>query len=284
LDHAFFTSRDATRDALRWSVKTGKSARVGYGAYVEANATELDRYLAVAAAASGVNTGRVAAAVRQVDCPAPTGPAFIVPPKSSGRRTGAKRLWLPEDRIFIVDDIRVVDGLQMLVDLASDTTDVEWEWALESSLFRRLTTIADLEAALPGLSKARTKGVGRMRRVLALRPPDAPPTESLLETLTVQLARSIGAPSPTRQVRGYNDDGGFEGRVDLCWPELGVFCELDGQHHKGQPVYDANRQTRIAAATGWLCGRFTWVEVRYNPIPTGKRLLQLLSRAELRVR
>jgi very-short-patch-repair endonuclease len=70
----------------------------------------------------------------------------------------------------------------------------------------------------------------------------------------------------------------------LCWPELGVFCELDGQHHKGQPIYDANRQTRVVTATGWLPGRFTWAEVRYNPIPTGRRLLRLLSRAELRVR
>jgi very-short-patch-repair endonuclease len=98
----------------------------------------------------------------------------------------------------------------------------------------------------------------------------------------VQLARQVGAPVPTRQLRVFNRFGEFEARLDLCWPEIGLFCELDGQHHPGQPVYDANRQTRVVAATGWLPGRFTWREVRYNPIPTGRRLLGLIAQAERR--
>jgi hypothetical protein len=284
MDRSFFTSRDATRDALRWAVTSGKSERVAYGAYVNIDAKSLDRYLAVAAAANGINTGRVAAALRRVDCAEPVGPEFIVPPSASGRRAGAKRLSYPEARVCRVDGVPVVDGLQMLVDLAADQNDLEWEQSLESTLFRKLTTIPIIEAAFPELSRARTKGVAVMRRVLALRPPGAPPTESLLETLMVQLARSVGAPIPTRQFRVYDEFGGFEGRVDLCWPELGAFCELDGEHHKGQPLYDANRQTRVVTATGWLPGRFSWTEVRYNPVPTGRRLLQLLSRAEMRAR
>jgi hypothetical protein len=282
-----FTSRDGgtslSKDALLWRASKQQITRVARAAYVEAGAaTELEKALAVAKAAHGVNTGAVAAALRHVDCPDVAGPCFIVPPTASGRRPGAKRLAYPADRICHLNGIPVVDGLQMLVDLAADLDDVLWEQSLESTLHRKLTTIQLLEAALPDLSRAKTKGVAVMRRVLALRPPGAPPTESLLETLMVQLARSIGAPEPTRQFRVFNEFGEFEGRVDLCWPALGVFCELDGQGHKGQPLYDANRQTRVAAATGWLCGRFEWTEVRYNPVPTGRRLLRLLAQAERR--
>ncbi|HUR78499.1 MAG TPA: DUF559 domain-containing protein [Acidimicrobiales bacterium] len=189
---------------------------------------------------------------------------------------------MPASRIELVDGVRVVDGLQMLVDLAADLDDLSWEQALESTVFRRLTTIATIEAALPDLGRGRTKGVGRMRRVLELRALGAPPTESLLETLMLQLTRAVGAPVPTRQFNVFNEWGEFEARVDLCWPELGLFLELDGQHHIGQPLYDANRETRVVAATGWLCGRFTWTEVRHNPVPTGRRLLRLIEQAHRR--
>jgi hypothetical protein len=282
-----FTSRDGraphTMSALKWRANSDQIKRVARAAYVGGpEATALEEALAIAAAANGINTGRVAAALRRVDCPDVDGPAFIVGPQASGRRPGAKRLLYPSERVAYIDGIPIVDGVQMLVDLAAELDDLEWEQSLESTLFRRHADLAAIDAALPELSRGKTKGVARMRRVLALRPPGAPPTESLMETLMVQLARRIGAPTPARQFRVYNEFGEFEGRVDLCWPELGVFCELDGQHHRGQPVYDANRETRVAAATGWLCGRFAWDEVRWNPEPTGRRLLRLLDQARRR--
>ncbi|HEX8770539.1 MAG TPA: DUF559 domain-containing protein, partial [Acidimicrobiales bacterium] len=102
--------------------------------------------------------------------------------------------------------------------------------------------------------------------VLSLRPPGTPPTESLLETLMVQLARLVpNLPEPVRQLDIYDEYGNHVARVDLAWPDLGLFTELDGQQHEGQPVYDANRETRVVAVTGWLCGRFTWHEVRRVP-------------------
>ena len=119
-----------------------------------------------------------------------------------------------------------------------------------------------------------------MRRVLALRPPGAPATESLLETLMVQLARDIpGLPPPVRQFTVYDARGEFVARVDLCWPQLGLFIELDGQHHPGQPVYDARRETAVVAATGWLVGRFTWYEVVQIPKTTVRRLTALVDQA-----
>jgi very-short-patch-repair endonuclease len=99
----------------------------------------------------------------------------------------------------------------------------------------------------------------------------------------VQLARTVeGLPPPVRQYRVFNEDGRFVARVDLAWPELGIFIELDGQHHEGQPVHDANRETAVVAATGWLCGRFTWTEVFRTPRTTARRLSALVEQARRR--
>jgi very-short-patch-repair endonuclease len=71
-------------------------------------------------------------------------------------------------------------------------------------------------------------------------------------------------------------------RVDLAWPDLGLFVELDGQHHKDQPVYDSRRETAVVAATGWRCGRFTWTEVVRVPTATARRLADLANQARRR--
>jgi very-short-patch-repair endonuclease len=76
--------------------------------------------------------------------------------------------------------------------------------------------------------------------------------------------------------------GTFIARVDLSWPVFGAFLELDGQGHARQPVYDAARQTAVTAATGWLCGRFTWYEVVHTPVVTARRLADLMDQARRR--
>jgi very-short-patch-repair endonuclease len=97
--------------------------------------------------------------------------------------------------------------------------------------------------------------------------------------MMVQLIRTEPAlPEPTRQVVVNNRWGRFVARVDLAWPDHGIFLELDGQHHLGQPLYDANRQTAVVATKGWLPGRFTWHEVTRTPRPTVRRLVELFDR------
>src|SRR5205809_7921453 len=113
--------------------------------------------------------------------------------------------------------------------------------------------------------------------------PGAPPTESLLETLMVQLARTVpGLPDPVRQLRIEDDHGQFVARVDLAWPDLCLFIELDGEQHKDQPVYDARRETAVVAATGWLCGRFSWTEVVRVRKATARRLAAVAVQARRR--
>lgn len=175
---------------------------------------------------------------------------------------------------------RCTSGVQTIIDLAEVLDDITWEHALENVLRDKLTTVAEIEKSLHG---RRVRGASRIRRVLALRPQGAPPTESLLETLAVQLIRSSPElPEPTRQVEILNKYGEFVARVDLAWPELGVFIELDAMGFHKQPVYDSRRETAVVAATGWLPARFTWHEVRHLQRQTSRRLGDVMDMAKLR--
>lgn len=173
--------------------------------------------------------------------------------------------------------------LQTLVDIAPFVTDDQWEQALEHVLRHKLIALAELEALLPALSASRTHGVNRIRRVLALRPPGATPTASILETWFVQIARRVpGLAPPVRQFVVYNSDRVFVARVDLAWPELGIFIELDSRRHDFEQTYDATRETRVVAATGWLCGRFRYRQVERNPRWCANQLQQLVEQAARR--
>jgi len=258
-----------TRATLRWGERERKWIRVERGIYLEGGdpPSKLDLARARVLAARTIARGTLAGVLHGLDS------------VTLGRKQTCEDLLLPS-RVTTVGGVPCADGLTTLVDLAGLLSDTKWEHALESTLRKRLTWVTTLEAALPELSSARTPGTKRMRRVLALRPPGAAPTESLLETLMVQLARDIpGLPPPVRQFTVYDARGEFVARVDLCWPQLGLFIELDGQHHPGQPVYDARRETAVVAATGWLVGRFTWYEVVQIPKTTVRRLTALVDQA-----
>jgi hypothetical protein len=261
-----FTARESglTWDALRWGERAGRWRRVQRGIYAEgAEAiSELDRQRARVLASASAARGALAGVLHDLDG---------IELDDHPTRRGA----LAPDRVVTIDGIPCAGALQTLIDLAAVVDDDAWEQALECALRKKLVTVAELDA-LPKYAH----GGPRIRRVLAARPEGAPPTESLLETLALQLARTVpGLGDPTRQYVVRWEDGRFVARVDLCWPELGLFLELDGQHHKDQPVYDARRQTAVVAATGWLCGRFTWREIVHTPRATARALAALVEHA-----
>ncbi len=256
-------------EALRWGEQIGRWRRIERGVYGDGpdDPTPLDAARARVLAMRGVASGRLAGVLHGFD-----GVALEGPPR---RRRG-----IPDDRIVAIEGIRCADGLQTLIDLAAEADDDVWEQALESALRKHLTTVAELEAHLPELSRARTRGTKRIRRVLRRRPAGAPATESLLETLFIQLAREVpDLGNPVRQYEVFDADGKFVARVDVCWPDIGLFVELDGQHHEDQPVYDARRETAVVAATAWLPGRFTWREVVTLRKTTTRRLADLAEQA-----
>ena len=286
--HAFFTGSTSglSPEALRWGVKKGLWVRVERDLYRTGGRppTAFDRSYAMAAARDGIASGAFAGTLLGLDAMCLQAPDVTLAPTASNSRSRVRRRELPDDRIIVVDGIRCTDGLQTLIDLAASLSDAEWEQALESALRQKLVTVDDLWAALPELGRSRTPGTRRIRRVLSLRPEGAPPTESYLETLAVQIARKAGLPTLTRQYEVKNIWGQFVARTDLCEPDVGFFFELDGQQHRGQPVYDARRETAIVAAKGWLPGRFTYTECTRYPVSTGRRMREIEAQARARPR
>lgn len=277
----FFTAAESglTRAQLRWGERQGRWTRVLRDVYWRGPEppTKLAIALAVAVATSGVASGSLAGTLLGLDGVRLRGPDVTTHATTSTKRSRVRRRTLPPERVVEVMGFGCTDGLQTLLDLAADLSPNEWEQALESALRNGLTTIRAIEDALPMMGRARTAGVTLMRGVLAKRPPGAAPTGSILETFAVQLIREAGLPDPQRQVRVENEHGRLVAYVDLAWPELGIFLELDGQQHLGQPVYDAMRQTDVSGATGWLVGRFTWDEVVRHPVVTRRRLVTLIE-------
>lgn len=254
--------------------------RVTQGVYGEGKAppTLLEKALADVIATRGAASGRVAAALYGLDGVAVTGPDVTVAPGSGHHRPGMRRRHLQLGDVRLVGGFCCTSPVLTMLDLATEVDDLVWEQALESALRKRLLTLNELAVAIDG-----RPGASRMRRVLALRPPGAPPTGSLLETLMVQLARRVeGLPPPIRQLEVRSASGTFVAFVDLAWPELGVFIELDGQQHIDQPVYDAARETAVVAATGWLCGRFTWYEILRVPETSARKLAAIINQARRR--
>lgn len=258
-----FTSDGLTRAALRWGESQGRWRGVDRGVWAEGpdDPSELDRARAAVMATGGVASHHLAGVLHRLDSVDLNGNWVTLPVTGNGRRARAVRRTMAPERIVTVAGLRSTDGWQTMVDLAASLDHRRWEQALESALRKRLTTVQALPA-----------------RLVQWRPEGAPPTESLLETLFVQLARTVpGLPDPVRQLNV------GPARLDLAWPELGLFVELDGQHHKDQPVHDARRETAVVATTGWLCGRFTWAEVVHVPATTARRLAELAAQARRRL-
>lgn len=279
--HAELTEQGISRSAIRWKVEKGEWQRLARGLYIEGPAllSHCERALAVVVATSGVASGSLAAMLHGFDGVVLRGHVATVPASRQSRLTGVRRYSVDAARIVEVEGYPCTDGLQTLLDLASQLNDVKWEQALESALRLGLTTVGDVQGSLT----QRRAGNGTIRRVLALRGVNVPPTGSVLETLMVQLIRSNPSlPTPARQVEVRSKHGTFIARVDLAWPDQGLFLELDGQQHKGQPVYDSRRETNVIAATGWLPGRFTWAEVHDIPNTTLRRVSELFKVASSR--
>lgn len=279
------TESGLTRGQLRWGESQGRWRRIVWPVYRHGpeEPSDLDRSLGVVLAVEGVASCHLAGVLHGLDSVALVRGRPVVSIADGHLRAGARRRRLAGDEVVEVKGFRCTSGLTTMIDLAATLSDDVWEQALESALRKKLFTVDDLMARLPDLGRARTPGVTRMRRVLALRPEGAAPTESLLETLMVQLARLIpGLPPFVRQLEIFDQHGVFVARVDLSWPELGIFIELDGQQHIGQPVYDASRETAVVAATGWFPGRFTWTEVTRTPRSSARRLDGIVAQARRR--
>ena len=110
-------------------------------------------------------------------------------------------------------------------------------------------------------------------------------SESVGETRARYLCWTQGLPAPVPNYPILDEHGVEIARVDLAWPELGVFLEFDGkvkyeQHlREGESVSDCvvrekQRESRICELTDWRCIRIVWADL-YRPAATADRIRRL---------
>lgn len=263
-----------TKSQIRWMVKTGTAHRVVRGVYVlgRDEPSLIEQGFSVVKATHGVATGDLAGLLYGLDSISSN---TVASSAKLTRLSGSRRLLLRDGDVRIVDGVAVTSPERTLIELASRNGDERWEQMLESALRMKLLTVDDI---LKRVREFRHQGNARVRRVVELRGTRVPPTESLLETLAIQLFREDARiPTPARQVDITHPNGRFVARVDLAFPQCGVFIELDGAWHNDQPTYDANRQTRVSAVTGWKVGRFTWDDITQRRNHTLRQMVALLN-------
>jgi hypothetical protein len=126
------------------------------------------------------------------------GAEILVLRGGSNRRPGVRRVETLPESLIEVGQVLCTDGATTLCDLARELDDQTFEQVLESALRRRAVKAADVERIAVGPSR----GAARVRRVIKARGGLAvAPTESLLETLMLQLIRSVPGLPARRSAR-----------------------------------------------------------------------------------
>jgi hypothetical protein len=113
--------------------------------------------------------------------------------------------------------LRVTGLVRTLVDLGAVIRDpAVVETAMESALRRDEQLLDRMKERLETLGGHGRRGAGVLREILALRDPDAAPTESMFETLIERRLRAWGLEMPVRQYEV--SVGGRVVRIDFARP------------------------------------------------------------------
>ncbi len=113
-------------------------------------------------------------------------------------------------------------------------------------------------------------------------------SESVGESRSRYLCWRQHLPTPVPQYEIRDSNGRVIARVDLAWPELGVFLEFDGKVKytrllkPGEDVSqvvlaEKRREERIYELTGWRCIRLIWADLEH-PEQTAARIQAMLFR------
>lgn len=152
--------------------------------------------------------------------------------------------FLPSSHVARVGPIRVTTVHRTLVDIGAVASPDLVEQALECALRRRITTEARLQSCLHQIRSRGRKGPAVLQSLLSTRGFGAAPTESSLETETLQTLRRHGLPEPDRQ-HVVCDDRGFVARVDLAYLNEKIVIEVDSRsHHLRQEEWERDLARR----------------------------------------
>lgn len=272
-------------------VRTGEWCRVRRGAYVAGELwnglDEVDRRRIVAKAA--MRTTRSSAVLSHTSAADALGAAVwdlpdLVHLTRTDHRAGRAEAGIRQHRGTLrVDDVTVRDGL-MLTSGTRTALDITTIADVEHSLVPMDDLLHRGETSIPLLQQGlqtRLFWPDTLTSDLAVRLADGR-SESVGETRTRFLCWAQGLPAPILQFEVKDWTGRVIARVDLAWPELGVFLEFDGRIkyqkflREGESVTDAvlrekRREELICELTGWRCLRVVWADL-HTPERTAARI------------
>jgi very-short-patch-repair endonuclease len=246
----------ATRDAIRWRVRTGRWVRAGRDVFRIAGAPvtwhgELWAAL-LDAGAGAVVSHRSAAALLGIPG-FRQGPVEISRRESQNHRVALGRLhqtfWLPEHHTRVIGGLRTTSLARTLCDLAGSEHPLRVRRAVDTSLHRLGLALPELVAVHASLARRGRDGTVVMREIVRERDGEYTATESELEDLFVQVLEARGVPVPERQVT-LGDDERAVGRVDFFNRDATLVVELNSRtYHDSllQADADAVRAAELAA-------------------------------------
>ena len=182
-------------------------------------------------------------------------------------------------------DTRRVDGplkvtgiVRTLVDLGAVVDAAVVEAAMESGLRRDPELLGRLAARLDALGARGRRGAGLLREILAVRHPDAAPTESMFETLVERILRKAGIELPVRQYEVWVD-GVVVARIDFAWVARRVGLEPVGYWcHSGRKRFQRGvDRANDLSLTGWTIIYVTWEDLILRPDEFVARLQKALA-------
>ncbi len=152
------------------------------------------------------------------------------------------------------------------------------EAALDSVLFKRLTTHERLVSYLNAVRKPGLTGVAPVAALLSERDPAQAPAESFFETKFYRFLRRKYGKLVKYQHEVY-DGHGLIGRIDAAFPEKNIGVEahsLRWHSPRDRVRRDAERHNRLAAA-GWRMLYETFDTLNKRPGEVLERLDRLLA-------
>ncbi len=246
--------------AIDRRVRTGRFVPVFRGVYAVGHAalSDVGRLHAalLAAGPDAIVSHRAAAALHRI---LPSMPPFVDVTVTGSRRRSRPGLRIHASRqpppTTSVAGLPVTTPLRTLEDLRGTLAPADLERACAEALVRNLVTDEALEAA----------------RLVA--PDAAAPTRSTLERRFLSVMRQAGLPRP----RVNHTVGPYE--IDFAWPDQRVLVEVDGWRTHGHRLAFERDRARDAelAAMGYVVLRFTWRQVRDNPLLVAARIAQALA-------
>jgi hypothetical protein len=185
--------------------------------------------------------------------------------------------------------LRVTGIVRALVDLGAVVDAPIVEAAMECGLRRDPELLGRLAARLDALGvpprrpsrrqmKGGRRGSGVLREILAVRHPDAAPTESMFETLVERVLRKAGIELPVRQYEVWVD-GVLVARIDFAWVARRVGLEPVGYWcHSGRKRFQRGiDRANDLSLTRWTIIYVTWEDLILRPDEFVARLQKALA-------